>query len=157
MSIKPEQRYDLDRMNSKSIKHKIGSLINRSKTSYVGTYNFASQGGAVSSINFLDEDGLPVILPSGFIVQRVLVDVVAAVTSAGSATVAIKSKSAGDLLTATAKASLTLAALLDGNPVDTAATSVKMTADTNVVAVIAVAALTAGKINVHIQGVLSAL
>lgn len=155
MSISEEQRYDLDRMNSKSIKHKMGTLIGRNKSSYFGTYDFTKSGGAVGSINLVDRDGLAVILPTGFIIQQVLIDVPVAVTSGGSATVAFKSKTAADLLAATAKTSFSLAALIDGVPVNTAATAIKMTANTTPQITIAVAALTAGRINVHIQGVLS--
>lgn len=156
MSISADQKYSLDRMNSLSIKHRMGTLINRNKNSYKLVYDFTKDGGAIGSISLLDEDRLPVLLPVGFIIQRVLIDVVTAVTSGGSATLAFTSqKNAGDLLAATAKTSFTLAALIDGIPVDTAAAAIKLTAEKAPQLVIAVAALTAGKINVHIQGVLS--
>lgn len=153
--ITAEKKYALDRMNSTAIKYALGSELNKSKNCVKGVYNFATQGGAVSSINLLDDDGVAVVIPSGAIITRVLVHAALAATSGGSATIALKSKTAADLLAATAVASFTLAALIDGIPVNTAATSIIMTADTTPQVTIAVAALTAGKLNVFIEYVLS--
>jgi hypothetical protein len=96
--------------------------------------------------------------------MSVIVDVVTAVTSGGSATVSLGCNGTTDLLGATAKASLGTG-LVAGVPVMTAATAVKIvsgsgTATTiirrnfsaiaqEVTASIAVAALTAGKFYVH--------
>lgn len=105
-------------------------------------YDFARDGGAVGTIA-MRGDGLPddAVITSG------MIHVVTAVTSGGSATVALHLLSAGDILAATAKASLTLNALIDTVPVGTAATSIRTTSAGLVPTVtIATAALTAGKI-----------
>lgn len=151
-----EKKYAIDRMNSTSIKHALGTELHKTKNSVKCTYDFTVQGGAIGSINLLDEDGVAVTIPSGAIITRTLIYVPVACTSGGSATIAVKSKSAADLKAATAYTSFTLAALLDGVPANTAATSIVMTADTIPAITIAVAALTAGKINVFIEYVLTA-
>ena len=127
-------------------------------------YDFSVLGGAVSTIPLLDEQGNPAILPLASLVLSVVLDVVTAVTSAGSATVAFGCNSTTDLLGATAKASLGTG-LVAGIPVMTAATAVKIVSGSGtaatltrrnfstigqaVTATVAVAALTAGKIYLH--------
>lgn len=110
-------------------------------------YDFSRDGGAVGDIALRGDS-----IPSGAIVRNGVVHVLAAVTSGGAATVALKLKTAGDVLAATAKASLTLNAVLDVVPVNTAATSILNTADgAQVVATVGAAALTAGKIVVALE------
>lgn len=155
MGIAAESKYALNRMNSAAQKYQLGTLVNNNVNVYKGVYDFSVKGGATGSINLVDDDGANVVLPKNFIVQRVLIYVVTAVTSGGAATIAFKSKGAGDLLGATAKTSFTLGALIDGVPTGGASTAIVMTADTTPQITIATAALTAGKINVHIEGVLS--
>ena len=166
------------------VKNQLGSqLIRRSQRIAKGTYDFAVQGGAVGNINLYDsvyapgvsampgqpqsvgvakQAGVfkPLILPYNSIVVRALIDVITAPTSGGSATLALSTgATAADLLAATAKASFT--GLIDGIPVHSAATAIKITqAVTGSQGVIpflaiAVAALTAGKFNVHIEYYLS--
>lgn len=116
-----------------------------------GVYDFSVSGGAVGTFNLLPETDL---IPANAIVTRALIDVVTAPTSGGSATVAVKVKNANDIKTATAIASYTVG-LMDGVPVDTAATSIKLTAASNIVMTVATAALTAGKIVVFLEYVIS--
>lgn len=145
-----------------------GSEITRArKLCYKGIYNFAVQGGKVGNINLCDARHpsakltatgfVPLILPTNFIVARVLIDVITAPTSGGSATIAVSTGvTAADILAATAKASFT--GLIDGSPVNTAATSIKVGQKLNgsqgviPYIAVAVAALTAGLFNVHIEG-----
>lgn len=143
------------RLNSFSPLEGTGTLVNQTQNMLVAIYDFAVQGGAVSTVYLLDEKGNPAILPDNAIVQRVLVEVITAVTSSATATVALGAESTTDLFPATSKASLTLAAFLDGTPVDTAATADKLSADRRVSATIATTALTAGKIRAYIRYVLS--
>ena len=105
------------------------------------TYDFATDGGAVSSITLGT-------LPDKAIVTGGHAEVEAAVTSSGSATVALGLVANTDaFVAATAKGSLTLNTVL--------ATSndlpLKMSGDTPVLATIATAALTAGKINLFVE------
>lgn len=132
----------------------LGTAIDKHVTCLKATYDFAVGGGAVADIVMKDQDGADAVIPSGAIITHVLIDVRTAVLSGGNATVAIKAEGAADLLGATAKASLTLNAFLDGVPVSSAATAVRLTADRTIKATVAVAALTAGKIDAYITYVL---
>lgn len=107
-------------------------------------YDFAKHGGATGAIT-VTGDGIP----SGAIITDGMIHVNTAVTSAGSATVAIEALTTADLLAATAKASLTLNALVSAIPKSTAATWIRATSAINSLDfTVAVAALTAGKITV---------
>jgi hypothetical protein len=124
-------------------------------------YNFARQGGAVGTLKLIypPDPAFPGGAPSGTlpanaIVTGCYIDVITAPTSGGSATIALSTgQGAADLLAATAKASFT--GIMACIPVGTAATAIKLTADSVPTLTIATAALTAGVINVHIQYVLS--
>jgi hypothetical protein len=155
MSLSIDKRQNLDRMNSSSIKNKLGTELDNCKNNVKGVYNFAVVGGAVADIALKDIEGATLKLPAGAIITNVIVHVVTACTSGGSATVAIKANSAADLCGATAVASLTGNALIAGVPVGTAATAVRLTAERTIYATIGTAALTAGKLHVFIDYMLS--
>jgi len=91
---------------------------------------------------------LAVTIPDNAIVIFGFVDVIAAVTSNGNATVAIHLVDANDLLTATGKASLTLAAQLPMAAV--LAAPIKLTEEKAITVTVGTAALTAGKIDGYI-------
>ena len=91
---------------------------------------------------------MAVSIPDNAIVISGHVDVITAVTSDGSATVAIHLANANDLLTATAKASLTLAAQVPMAAVKTA--PIKLSAEKAVTVTVGTAALTAGKFDGYI-------
>ena len=91
---------------------------------------------------------LAVKIPDNAIVIMGFVDVIAAVTSDDAATVAIHLASANDLLAATGKANLTLAAQLPMAAV--IAAPIKLTAEKAVTVTVGTAALTAGKIDGYI-------
>ena len=114
----------------------------------VATYNFATLGGVAGDI------ALGVTIPSGAIITSAFVDIITQPTSGGSATVAIKAQSAGDILAATAKASLPVG-LLDGVPDNTVANAIKCTAARELTATIGTANLTAGKFYVFVEYVQS--
>lgn len=116
-------------------------------------YDFAVLGGAVSTISLVDDLGNAAVLPNKALITRAVIDWVTTATSGGSATVALQSKTAADILAATAVASCT--GFLDGVPDGTAAHFVKLTADTTIKVVIGTAALTAGKANIFIYYVYS--
>jgi len=114
------------------------------------TYNFAVNGGAIGSIPLSQ-----VSLPAKAIITKVLVDVITAPTSGGSATVGLQILTADDLLAATAIASLTVG-LHDGVPANTAATSIKNGSSALPINVeIATAALTAGEFVVFVEYMIS--
>jgi len=91
---------------------------------------------------------LAVTIPDNAIVISGFVDVIAAVTSNGDATVAIHLANPTDLLAATGKANLTLAAQLPMAAV--IAAPIKLTAEKAVTVTVGTAALTAGKIDGYI-------
>ena len=108
-------------------------------------YDFATHGGAVGDIV------LSALLPAGAIVTSGMIEVNEAVTSDGSATVALKLETGEDVLAATGKASLTEGALLDTVPVHTAATAVKIVDATAVTLTVGTAALTAGQMDIYLE------
>jgi hypothetical protein len=131
-------------------KNPMGTLLTQYKKQVlVGVYDFSVLGGAVGSVNLKDAAGSTLTLPKGAIVSSGVIDVITAPTSGGAATIALTMQSAADLKAATAIASIT--GLVATIPVGSAATSIKLTADRNIAAVIATAALTAGKFNVIIE------
>jgi len=91
---------------------------------------------------------LAVKIPDNAIIVYGHIDVIAAVTSNGDATVAIHLANANDLLAATEKANLTLAAQLPMAAV--IAAPIKLTAEKAVTVTVGTAALTAGKIDGYI-------
>ena len=115
-------------------------------------YSFAVDGGAVSTITPVVSDTIPInaIMVGG------TVNSTTAVTSGGSATVAIGTSagsSTTSILGATAKASLSLNALINAVPVF--ATPVKLTAAGQITFTVGTAALTAGIIEVWVFYVVS--
>jgi hypothetical protein len=108
-------------------------------------YSFATDGGASCT------PALNATIPANAILVGATVNVIAAVTAAGSATVGIGTTAGStttSILAATAKASLTLAALLNGVP--TLAAPVKMSAAGQISILIATGPLTAGVIEVFV-------
>jgi predicted RecA/RadA family phage recombinase len=117
------------------------------------TYSFAVDGGAIGAITPVGT----ATIPANAIIVGATVNSPTAVTSGGSATVAIGTtagSSASSILTATAKASLSVDALINGTV--TLASPVKMSAAGSVNFTVAVAALTAGVIEVWVYYVASA-
>ena len=118
----------------------------RGQKTYVGEYDFARDGGAVSTIVLRSEDGP---LPTGAIIMSGVLDITTAVLSA-TGTVALQAEAAADLLAASAQAALTLGrkSII---PAGTGASSVKTTASRAPAMVIATAALTAGKFTLRLS------
>lgn len=111
------------------------------------TYDFAVDGGAVSTITPTNSPTIPI----GAIILGGTIDIITTLVGA-TATIALQTSAgmaAGGLKTATAVASW-VAGQLALNPVFTAATYVKMTAAGRPQLTIATAALTAGKFDVNL-------
>lgn len=111
-----------------------------------GQYDFSVSGGATGAYNLLPETEL---IPAKAVITAVYFDTVTAPTSGGSATIALGVNTTTDLKGATAYGSFS--GITAGIPVSSAATSVKVTAASNLVMTIGTAALTAGKINVFVE------
>jgi hypothetical protein len=110
----------------------------------VGLYDFATEGGAVGAITLRGDT-----VPSGAIIIDALIQVDTALTSGGSATVAVKVESANDILTATAYGSSPWSSTGAKRATLTATSApVTTTAARSIVATVATAALTAGAFKV---------
>lgn len=109
-------------------------------------YDFAVDGGAVGDIDLTKTAAIPAnaVIMGGF------VEVDTALTSGGSATVAIKVEAANDIVNAAAISGAPWSSTGRKSviPVFTGATTVKTTAARKVVATVATAALTAGVFDV---------
>lgn len=143
----------LNKMNSTAQKIRLGDLIEGQQGCLRATYDFSVLGGAVGTVNLLDPSGNAATLPDKAIVTQVYIDEVTNVTSGGSATIAIGLNTTTDLIGATAIASFT--GIIAGTPTGTAATMVKATAARTITATIGTAAVTAGKLEVFIEYVVS--
>lgn len=115
---------------------------------YVGEYDFALDGGAVSTIVLRNVEGSASPIPTGSVIQAGHVEVLTAVLSA-TGTVALTVESAADILAATGQAGLTVG-VKSVIPAGTGATAVKTTAERSPSMVIATAALTAGKFRLRL-------
>lgn len=110
-------------------------------------YDFSIHGGAIGDIT-LEND----VIPDDALVVSGAVHVKTALTSDGSATIAMYLLTAADVLAATAVASYSLAANIVVKQVpQTASTWLKMTAKKNLKLTVAVAALTAGKAEIFLD------
>ncbi len=140
----------LTKMNSCTPLEGSGTELHRTLNCIKGVWDFAVQGGAVSSINLKDDLGNDCILPNGAIVVNGTIDILTAMASAGNAgTMALGLNTTTDLKAAVDAD--TLSGLVATIPVGTAATSVKLTAQRQLKLTIATEALTAGKIAVYLQ------
>jgi hypothetical protein len=112
--------------------------------SWKGSYDFAVDGGAVSTITLRSNDGT---LPVGAVVMGGYVKVTTGITSGGAGTGALQVEAANDTVngTAVSGAPWSTAGQKSVIPAFTGATSVETTAARQPKLVIGTAALTAGK------------
>ena len=106
-------------------------------------WDFSVDGGAIGTVN------MDVLLPADAIVTSGFIHVLTAVTSGGSGTLSFGLNSNVDMLAATAVASLTANAVIPIVP--TNAVPVRLTAERELKATVATAALTAGKVAVYLR------
>ena len=111
----------------------------RAEKVYIGLYDFAVDGGAVSTIVLRSESGP---IPNGAVIYGGFLDVTVACLSA-TGTIALQANAAADILAAAAQAALTIG-VKSIIPAGTGATAVKCTASRAPAMVIATAAFTAG-------------
>lgn len=134
----------------------LGEQFMRTQNVIMGSYDFAVQGGAVGTINLLDQAGRTIILPINTIIKQVYIDIITPIVSTSNdGTLALTANSSGDLLAAVDGD--TLSGIVSGIPTGTANTMVKLTADRTLKMAIAVHAFTAGKFNVFFEYVQSSL
>lgn len=119
-----------------------------------GEYDFAVDGGAVSTITLRSAGGssLGGNIPNGAVITGgyIEVDTIVTTASGNTGTVAVNSEGAGDLLAAaiTSGAPWSSTGRKSVIPASTGATSVKTTAARNLTITVATAAITAGKFRV---------
>jgi hypothetical protein len=120
------------------------------------TYDFAVHGGAVGTINLgvnpqNTASALGLLIPQGANIRSAWFDVITPLTSGGAATIAFSSgETAADLFAATAITTAGTAGIHDGIPNGTAANTKKTTLPRQPTLTIAAAALTAGKLVLHV-------
>ena len=116
---------------------------------FVGEYDFAVDGGAVSTITLRGSGALGSGLPAGAVITGGYVEVDTAVVGSG-ASVAVQVEGAGDLVAAAAVSGAPWSTTGRKSivPASTGATSVKTTVPRSIVAVVSAAVLTAGKFRV---------
>lgn len=111
-------------------------------------YKFSEDGGAVGAINLL----AGAYIPAGAVIVNSFVDVIVAPTSGGAATIAISVEGANDIVNAAAISGAPWSTTGRKNALPlTGTSSVKTTAARNIVATVAVAALTAGEFDVWLE------
>jgi len=113
------------------------------------TYDFASDGGAISTITPLNSP----TLPAGAIVLGGVIDITTTLTSGGAATIALGFGSGAQvaaLKAATAVASYAAGTTLVMIPIFTSATYLKLTAAARMTLTVAAATLTAGRMDINV-------
>jgi len=109
-------------------------------------YDFAVDGGAVSTITLRSVDGHGSTIPAGSVITGGYIDVETACASA-TGTIAVNTEAAGDIVAAVGQASWTTGRK-SVVPAGTGATSVKTTVARSIAITIATAVFTAGKFRV---------
>ncbi len=143
---------------TKSPLEPLAKALNQKRGVLKCPYDFAVQGGAVSTIKLLDDNGDPAILPLNAIITQVYFHIITAfVSTSNDGTIALTANSSGDLLAAVDADTLPLSASHPGAgiPIGTAATMVILTAARQISLEIATHAMTAGKANFYVEFVLS--
>lgn len=150
--------YEINRAGDVWAKYQAGTqLLSATQFGVKAQWSFADQGGAASSDLVLhDLFGQPVKLPAGSIITNCLIDVVTQpVSSTGSGSLALSSKAVADLKAATFPAGWTTTLPLVCIPIGTVGTMIEATSEMTLKIRTGSEALTAGKINVWVQYVIS--
>lgn len=124
-------------------------MPNRSQRQQIAraSYSFATDGGAVGAVTLSTSD----ILPVGAIITGVFVDCTTGFTSGGSATVAVTGGGA-TLVSAATLSSLGINSTLKGKlTLASSATAIKATSNAPIGITVAVAALTAGVMDIFVE------
>lgn len=149
--------YELDRSGPLQRKYSMGSQLREAQTfGLKGQWSVASQGGAATTSyafknEWLSED---ITLPKGAIIRECFFDVVQSVTSAtSSGKFSLDSNATGDLKAAAF--ANTFSGRVACIPEGTLSNAVKLTAERTIQLTVGSEALSAGKVNLFLQYVLS--
>lgn len=153
-NVTADQEYILNSSGSAAQKVQLGTLVNRTSNLLIAKYSFAIQGGStaadISLLTNLANSKSLAKLPNKAIIKNVYLEVLTQPVSGGSATVALNSLAAADLLAATAKAALPVG-FKQGIPTGATTTFIKLTSEKTIKATVGTSPLTAGKFNVYID------
>lgn len=118
--------------------------------SWKGEYDFTIDGGAVSTIVLRSDDGP---IPAGSYISQAVVDVLTLFTTGAGATAALTIEAAGDVVAATivSGAPYSTTGLKSTVLVGTGATMIKTTVSRSPSIVVAVGAITAGKLRLVLE------
>lgn len=147
--------YQINRKDRLNRSLSVGTLISGGQW-LKAQYSYAIQGGASGDVTLVDDEGLAVKLPSGAIIYDCLIDVLtqpASSTSSGS--LAFSSNAVADLKAAAFVASYTTSSRIACLPTGTVGSSVKMSSEATLKVRIGSEALTAGKVNIWVNYVVS--
>lgn len=149
--------YQINRSSAVARKYSLGTQAMAAGTLGVkAQYDFAKSGGASGDITLLDHEGLAVKLPNKAIITNCLIDVATQPTSStSSGSLAFSSSAVGDLKAATFVAGYTTTSRIACIPTGSTGTMIKLSSEATLKVRIGSEALTAGKINVWVQYVLS--
>ena len=116
-------------------------------------YDFAVDGGAIGSINLRGVGGGASPIPAGATIQGGYIDVITPFTTGSAATLAVTVEGAGDIQAAAvvSGAPWSTAGRKSITPAFTGATAVRTTVQRQVVGVIAVGTITAGKAQIVLE------
>lgn len=143
--------YDLNRTTAAAYKHSLGTKVKEAHTTAVGVYNFSATGGAVGT------HSVGITLPAKAIIRNVFTDEVTNVTTSASGTLSFV-VIPGNGSTTVLKSDLAAASwsgIQAGVPDNTVSKMIKPTAASSVLALIKTGALTAGKVKVFVDYVIS--
>lgn len=132
----------------------LGLDLHRCANLIVAVWDFAVLGGAISTIKLPDDQGNPILFPANTIITRCWFYTVTAPVGASGTLAFGSGAAANDLKTATAITSFTLAAMVEGIPVYSAATNVALSSASSPSITIATTPMTAGKVKAFIEYVL---
>lgn len=115
---------------------------------YRGEYDFAVDGGAISTIVLRASPGSQGPIPSGSVILEAFLDVTTGFTTGSAAQAALTVEAANDLVSATvvSGAPYSTTGLKATLPVFTAASMIKTTAERSPSIVVSVGTITAGKL-----------
>lgn len=155
--VTTNQAYQLNRVSKLFADAQVGTnLRNAQQFGVKAKWDYSVQGGASGDISLLDMENKAVKLPTGAIIKDCMIDVVTQPTSStGSGSIAFSSKAVADLKAATFVAGYTTSARIACIPDRTVGNTIKLASEATLKIRVGSEALTAGKINVWVQYVLS--
>lgn len=132
---------------------RMGTKIRQAHNVAYGVFDFANFGGDISSTSF----NVGILLPDNAVVRWAMFEILTSVTSGGSTDLCFQTgESACDLHAYQAKASwATSDAFQEGVPDNEEGNFIKLTAARQIKAVVSGASVTAGKIKVYLDYILS--